>query len=242
MNSGKRITQSGRDITAAIAVLALLSGCASLPSLENARTVSLRTNFSSHGGLAVDVDGNPNTSPGRMAAEGFAMTEGCGALFLACAVVTVPLGAATGAVITAVETLPEEQAHELNRVSASAMAGFNLNGRFSKAVREEASRQGVVLSKGLAPSGGRADARLDIVMTKFRWVVSVGNNVAIRINFKVTGFADGKRGCRNITYTGERAKVPEWTADSGKRIHQELTTIMDEASHTIWQKVLDRGG
>ena len=90
--------------------------------------------------------------------------------------------------------------------------------------------------------GRRADARLDIVMTRFQWDVSVGNNVAIRIDFKVTGFVDGKSGSRNITYISERAKVPEWITDSGKRIRQKLTTIMDEASQTIWQQILDRDG
>lgn len=234
MNSGKRITKSGRDITAVVAALALVSGCASLPSLEKVRTVSLRTNFPSYVRLAVDVEGNPNTRPGRMAAEGFAATEGCGAFFIVCAAVTVPLGAAMGAVITAAETLPEEQAHELNRVSAIVTSGLGLNASFSKAMREEASRQGIVLS------GRRADARLNIVITGFQWDVSIGNNVAIRIDFKVTGFADGKRGHRNIKYLSERAKVSEWVAESGQRIRQELTTSMDEASQTIWQKVLGR--
>ena len=55
-----------------------------------------------------------------------------------------------------------------------------------------------------------------------------------------SGFADGKRGHRNITYISERAKAPEWVADSGKRIREELTTTMDEASQAIWQQVLNR--
>jgi len=231
---GKRVMTGSRNVTAAVAVLALVSACASLPALDEVRTVSLSTGFRSYHGLAVDVDGNPHTRPGRMAAEGLAITEGCGAFFIFCAVVTVPLGAAMGAAITAAETLPEERAHELNRVSANVTAGLNLDASFSKAMREEASRQGIVLS------GRRADARLNITMTRFQWDVSLGNNVAIRIDFKVTGFADGKRGHRNITYISERAKTPEWIADSGKRIRQELATIMDKASQKIWQQILNR--
>ena len=234
MISGKRITKCGRDFTAVVVVLALVSACASLPSLEKARTVSLRTEFPSYGGLTVDVDGNPSTRPGRMAADGFAVTEACGAFFLYCAAVTVPLGATIGAVITAAETLPEEQAHELNRVSARAMAGLNLNASFSKAMREEASRQGIVLS------GRRADARLNIAVTALFWDVSIGNNVAIRIEFEVTGFVDGKKGRRKITYRSERATVPEWVANNGQRISQTLTTIMDDASQKVWQRILDR--
>ncbi len=172
------------------------------------------------------------TRPGRMAAAGLAATEGCGIAFLACAAVMVPIGAAIGAVITAASTLPERTAYRLNIVTANVRAGLNLDASFEKAMREEASRQGIVLTRGYA------DARLDVVMTRFRWDVGVGNSVAIRIDFEVTGFADGKRGHRNITYISERAKVSEWIADSGKRIRQEL--MMDEASQTIWQKVLDR--
>ena len=234
MDIGKRVMTGSRNVTAAVAVLALVSACAILPALDEVRTVSLSTGFRSYHGLAVDVDGNPHTRPGRMAAEGLAITEGCGAFFIFCAVVTVPLGAAMGAAITAAETLPEERAHELNRVSANVTAGLNLDASFSKAMREEASRQGIVLS------GRRADARLNITMTRFQWDVSLGNNVAIRIDFKVTGFADGKRGHRNITYISERAKTPEWIADSGKRIRQELATIMDKASQKIWQQILNR--
>jgi len=218
--------------TVVVAVLALVSACASLPSLEKVRTVSLRTEFPSYGGLAVDVYGNPDTRPGRMAAEGFALTEGCGIAFLACAAVTVPLGAAMGAVITAVSTLPERQAYRLNRVTANVTAGLNLDANFQKAMREEASRQGIVLTRGYA------DARINVVVTRFQWDVGVGNSVAIRIDFEVTGFADGKRGHRNITYFSERAKVPEWITESGKRIRQEL--MMDEASQVIWQQILDR--
>ncbi len=210
-----------------------VAGCASLPSLEKVRTVSLRTDFSSFGRLKVDVDGNPNTRPGRMAVEGIKAVDGCGFCILILPI-TVGLYAATGAVITAIETLPERQAHELNRVTVNVTAGLNFDATFEKAMRDEASRQGIVLTRGYA------DARLDVVMTRFRWDVGVGNNVAIKIDFKVTGDADGKRGHRNITYISERAKVPEWVADSGKRIREELTTIMDEASQTIWQKVLNR--
>lgn len=233
MNIGKRVMKGSRDVTAAFAVLAMASACATLPELDKGKTVWLGTEFRSHPGLAVDVDGNPETRPGSMAAKGLEAASGCGICVLG-AVVTVPLLAATGAVITAVETLPEEQAHELNRVSANVTAGFNLNASFARAMRDEASRQGIVLS------GRRADARLNIAMTRFEWDVSVGNNVAVRIDFKATGIVDGKGGERNIKYVSERAKASEWIADSGKRIHQNLTTIMDEASQTIWQQVLDR--
>ena len=234
MNVGKRVTKSSRNIIALVVVLAMVSACASLPSLDNVRTVSLRTDFSAYSGLVVDVDGNPDTRPGRMAAEGFAVTEGCGAFFIFCAVVTVPLGAAMGAAITAAETLPEEQAHELNRVSANVTAGLNIGANFSRAMHDEASRQGIVLSSR------RADARLNIVMTGFQWDVGVGNTVAIRIDFKVTGFADGKKGHRNIKYVSERAKVPEWVADSGQRIRHTLAKTMDEASIEVWQRILNR--
>ena len=235
MSSGKRITKSGRGITAVVVVVTLLSACSSLPALDEIRTVSLSTDFRSYRGLAVDVDGNPDTRPGHMAAAALEGAGGCGICGLAI-IVTVPLAATIGAVITTAETLPKEQAHELNRVSANVTAGLNLNASFAKAMREEASRHGIVLT------GRRADARLNIVMTRFEWDVSVGNYVAIRIDFKVTGFADGKRGHRKITYKSERAKAPEWIADSGKRIRQELMTIMDEASQTIWQQALDRDG
>jgi hypothetical protein len=132
--------------------------------------------------------------------------------------------------------LPEQQAHELNRVSANVIAGLSLNVDFDRAMRAEASRHGIVLKTS------HADARIDIVMTRFEWDVSIGNNVAIRIDFKVTGSADGKTGHRNFTIMGERAKAPEWMADSGKRIGEELMTIMDEASRTIWLQALDRDG
>ena len=233
MNIGKRVTKSSRNVTASVVVLAMVSACASLPSLDKAKTVSLRTDFSSYRDLAVDVDGDPDTRPGRMAAEGFEVAGACD-LCILITPISVPLYAAIGAITTAVNTLPEEQAHELNRVSANVTAGLNIGANFSRAMHDEASRQGIVLSSR------RADARLNIVMTGFQWDVGVGNTVAIRIDFKVTGFADGKKGHRNIKYVSERAKVPEWVADSGQRIRHTLAKTMDEASIEVWQRILNR--
>ena len=234
MNISERVIKSGRFVAVVLAglSLSLVSACASLPPLDMVRTVSLRTDFSSYSGLTVDVDGNPDTRPGKMAAKGFEVASGCG-LCIFGTLVSVPLYAATGAVITATETLPEEQAHELNRVSAGVTAGINLTASFSKAMREEASRQGIVMTRR------NADARVNIAVTELFWNVSIGNNVAIQIEFEVTGFVDGKKGRRKITYRSERATVPEWVANNGQPIRQTLTTIMNEASQKVWQRILD---
>jgi hypothetical protein len=235
MNISERVIESHRFIAAVLASLSLslVSACASLPPLDKVRTVSLSTDFSSYSGLVVDVDGNPDTRPGKMAATALEGAGGCGMCIIG-AVVIVPVYAATGAVITAVSTLPEEQAHELNRVSADVMAGFSPAAGLSKAMLEEALRQGIVITRR------NADARLNIAATEWFWDVSIGNNVAIQIEFEVTGFVDGKGGRRKITYRSERATVPEWLANNGQPIRQTLATIFDEASQEVWQRILDR--
>ena len=81
----------------AAAALALASGCSSLPPIDTSSTGYLETDFTGLGGLEVDVDGNPDTRPGALAAEGFvASVEACDIFFWACALIMVPAGAATG--------------------------------------------------------------------------------------------------------------------------------------------------
>ncbi len=233
MDSGKRIAKSARDTSVVVLVIALVSGCTNLPALDEVKSVSLNSNFSVSGHLAVDVDGNPEMRPGKMAMEGFKVAGECELCFFLTPV-TVPLMATIGAVVTATETLPKEQALELNHVTANAMASLNLDAEFSKAMRDEALRRGIKLGSR------RVDASLDIVLTKFEWDVSVGNNVAIVVDFRITGSAGGKSGHRKITYRSERVKAGEWLENSGQRIRETLAQIADEASKVVWQRLLDR--
>jgi len=227
------------DLRILLALCALgVAGCASVPVPEkplagHRATVLLNTDFPFYGRPAVDPEGNSHTRPGRMAAEGVGLAGGCGIAFFACAAVLAPVAAAMGAVITGVETLPEEQAHELNRVSAVVLAEIDPNARFDQAMRQEASRRGIVLTRRYA------DTLLNVVVTNFQWDIGAGNGVAMRIDAEVSGRANGQRGSRKITYLSERASVPEWTADSGERIRRALA--MDDASQAIWQQILDRG-
>lgn len=233
VNSGNRIAKTTREISVTVLVLGLMSGCSNLPSLDEVKSVSLNSDFSASNHLVVDVDGDPEMHPGKMAMDGFKVAGECEfCIFLI--PVTVPLMATIGAVVTATETLPTDQARDLNRVTANAMASLNLAAEFSEAMRGEAMRRGIKLGSK------RVDARLDIVMTKIEWDVSVGNNVAIRIDFRITGRAGGKSGHRKITYQSERIKASVWLADSGQQIRETLAQIADDASKVVWQRLLDR--
>lgn len=222
------------------AALTTLFACASLPRLEDARTVSVTTGFHAYADIAVDVDGNPAYRPGKMAKDAAGAALECGMvhwiLILVCEAVMVPASAATGAVITAVSTLPEEQALELNRVSVASVAGINFSREFGMAVRREASRRGLLLRRN------NADAHVRIVMRAMWWDVTAGNNVSIRIDFEVSGQVDGKAGTRKIGFRGERATAAEWIADDGHKVREALDTVLDDASQQIWAEVLGYEG
>jgi len=171
-----------------------------------------------------------------MAMDGFEASSGCDWAALFCAIVMVPVGAVTGAVITGIETLPEDQAHELNKVSAAVMTSNSLYTDLDNAMHDEALRQGLVVSRR------KADANVHIEVTRLLWDVSIGNKVAVYIDFHVRASVKGKRGKRNIRYRSERGTVPEWVENNGQRIHETLATIMEEASQKVWQSILDRDG
>ena len=221
---------------ASIVTLALgfLSACAGLPPVDEVETVALETGFATYAVPVVDVYGNPETRPGRLAGEGAIAALECHVFYIICAAAIVPLSAATGATITAITTLPEEQSHELNRVTAEVASGMNLGARFVDAARDEAVRQGLSLRER------NADARIRIQATAFDWVVSAGDNVAIRMDVIVVVFLDGRRKERRMKYRSEAAKVPEWIANDAERLRKELETFMDEASEAIWLQILDR--
>jgi hypothetical protein len=204
--------------------------------MKQVEAVSLQTSISGWPSLAVDVDGDPQYRPGAMAADGLEASAGCDWAAPFCAIVMVPIGAVAGAVITGIETLPKDEAHELNRVSAAVMTSHSLRTSLDNAMHDEALRQGLVVSHG------NVDARVYIEVTRLLWDVSIGNNVAIHIVFHVKASVDGKRGKRNIRYRSERGTVPEWVDNNGQRIHETLATIMDEASQKVWQSILSRDG
>lgn len=221
-----------RPLTIVVA-MSLLSACSSLPPMEETQVVSLRTEFASFIIPEVDVDGNPELRPGSMALGGLQASGECGVLVLFCAMVMVPTAAATGAVITAIETLPDEQALVLNQVSKTVMSGLDQDVVLDDAMRGVATKQSVVLRKS------RADVLLNVTVTHFEWDVSVGNNVAMKIKFYVWGQANGRKGGRKFSFTSKRAKAPEWTADSGALIRQEFSALMEQVSERIWRELLE---
>lgn len=92
-NNAQRI--SGVPVALGIAIL--LGACANLPDIEEAEAVQLSTSFQAPWAPEVDVDGNPNLRPGAMAMDGLEASAMCDYLFVVCAVVFVPISAATGA-------------------------------------------------------------------------------------------------------------------------------------------------
>ena len=211
----------------------MTSGCTSLPSIEDSQTVSLSTGVQWYGGLAVDFDPNPELRPGAMAMGAVEVAASCEYCFLI-AIPMLPIALATGMAVTANETLPEDVALELNRVSSNVSTAFNFHAAVDDAMKREAAGQGIVLSSSTA------DVMLDIVMTELSWDVSTGNNVAIDATFVITGIVDGIEGCESVRYRSKRARVEDWTTDGGKPIHDTLTQFFDNASRKVWGKILDR--
>mgnify|MGYP001824291804 FL=1 len=217
-----------------MATLALVSGCSSLPDVDETRPVWLETDLTGYSRLEVDVDGNPEVRPGALAAEGGrAAVEVCGPFYMFCALVTVPAGAVAGAIITAVETLPEEQAHALNYVTAQVASRLSLDADFRAAMRSEGARHGITFSMM------RADAWLRVQTTQIFWNVGVGNKVALEVHFTVTGESRGKSGRLTVRYVSASAGVHDWVAGTGELIEQALIKMVEEASVEIWQKILD---
>jgi hypothetical protein len=234
--SHKPALTKGALVTAAVAALAFTAGCSSLPPVDETRTVHLQTDFTGMSKLQVDVDGDPELRPGAMAAEGmYGSVEACNIFFWACAIFMVPTAAATGAIITAIETLPEEDALALNHVTANVVSrtGVNLDIAFDAAMRREAERHGIELKSVFA------DVSLQAYISGVRWNVGVGNHVAIETTFTIHGHSDGKSGRRDIKVVSDSAKVEEWVAGAGERIEEALIVMVDEASIEIWERILD---
>lgn len=218
----------------AIATFALASGCSSLPDVDETRPVWLETDLTGYSRLEVDVEGDPDARPGALAAEGGrAAVEVCGPFYMFCALVTVPVGAVAGAIITAVETLPEDQAHALNHVTAQVASRLSLDADFNAAMRSEGARHGITYSMM------KADVWLRVQTTQIFWNVGVGNKVALEVHFTVTGRSGAKSGKLAVRYVSDSARVHDWVAGTGELIEQALMKMVEEASVEIWQKILD---
>jgi hypothetical protein len=235
--SHKPAPTRGALVMAAVAALAFAAGCSSLPPIDETRSVHLQTDFTGMSRLEVDVDGDPELRPGAMAVQGmYGSVEACNIFFWACAIVMVPTATAAGAIITAIETLPEEDAHALNHVTANVVSrnGVNLDMAFDQAMRREAGRHGIELKSVFA------DVSLQAYISEVRWNVGVGNHVAIEATFTIHGHANGKSGRRNITVVSDSAKVEEWVSGSGELIEEALNVMVEDASVEIWERILDR--
>jgi hypothetical protein len=231
-NKKKRRTSGGPLL---LALAALLSGCGSLPDIEDARTIELRTTFGATWAPEVDVDGNPNLRPGAMALSGLeASMEACQEFFIFCAVISVPVYTVTGAVVTAVDTLPEEEAEMLNLLTARATSGLPMSRMFNSVMLSEAIRQGVQVQA----SG--AEAIIEFVATELWWEVSIGNQVSLRLTVEAHARHSGKTGRRRFGYRGKPAPIEEWLAGGEPHIRDSLEAFLPEASEAIWQRILDR--
>jgi hypothetical protein len=219
---------------AALGVAALLSGCGSLPGIEDAPSIDLRTSYSGPWAPAVDVHGDPNLRPGAMAMGGLEASAACDYLFIICAAVTVPVAAVTGAVITATDTLPEAEAELLNRITAKAASGLHMPQMFHSVMLSEAIRQGVKVQ-----SAG-ADVIVEFMVTDLWWEVSIGNQVSLRLTVEAYATHGREFGRRRLGYRGEPAPVEEWLAGGEQHIRDALESFLPEASEAIWLRVLDR--
>jgi hypothetical protein len=213
---------------------ALLSGCGSLPDIEEASTVQLSTSFHAPWAPEVDVDGDPNLRPEALAMDGLEASAGCDYLFVFCAVVFVPVGAVTGAVITATDTLPEQEAELLNHLTAKAVFGLHMAQMFQSVILSEAIRQGVKIQT----TG--ADAVVEFAVTEFWWEVSIGNQVSLRLTVEAHGKHRGEFGRRRFGYRGKPAHVDDWLAGGEPLIRDELEAFLPAASAAIWQRILER--
>jgi hypothetical protein len=169
-----------------------------------------------------------------MALDGLEASASCEHLFVFCAAVFVPISAVTGAVITATDTLPEEEAELLNRLTGKAASGLHMSQMFQSVMLSEAIRQGVKIQ------ATGADAVVEFVATEFWWEVSVGNQVSLRLTVEAHASYSGEVGRRRLGYRSEPAPVEEYLAGGEQRIRDALQSFLPEASEAIWQRVLDR--
>ncbi len=211
-----------------------LGGCAGLPDIEEAESIKLDTSFPAPWAPKVDVHGDPNLRPGAMAMDGLEASASCDYLFVVCAAVFVPISAATGAVITATDTLPEEEAELLNHLTSKAASGLHMPQMFQSVMLSEAIQKGVTMRTT------RADAIIHFAVTAFWWEVSVGNRVSLRLTIDARAKYRGEFGRRRFSYRGEPAPVGEWLAGGEERIRDALVAIMPEASEAIWRRILGR--
>jgi len=226
-----RLTRCRRAVAVASIAIATCA-CAASPALDGIGTVALSAGADPIPGPVVDLDGDSRLSAAGAAEAGINATEGCGPLLPVCAILTVPVAAIVGATARTTQKLPEEQAYALNRVTAHISGSMDLRTDFANALRDEARLRGLTL----APVN--VDARVLIRSASLSWDVSLGNNVAIRMDIDVDVITSEARRSGRVTYRSGSAKVADWILNDGDAIRQALEAAPSAASQLLWQQLL----
>jgi hypothetical protein len=229
-----RPAQPWRDsrIAMIVAVLLTLCGCTGMPTLTGTEEVAISTAGARLTMPSVAIDGESRLGPGTAAAGGLEASQACGPIAPFCAIFTVPAGAIVGATAKVTQKLPEDQARDLNRVTADVLQPLSLESALVGALETEARRRGVRISRS------NPDKLVHVLSTQLSWDISIGNHVAIRMEISVAVSGGVPKRNRPLEIWSDSAKVSEWIADDGTLIEEALEATFAAVSERIWERLL----
>lgn len=230
--------RSGARASIAATLLAIMTGCATGPSvrpLADVETVSVEAHNPFGEVLHADEGGNVGLATGAGAGGGalYGAAAGfsCGPFFFICSPVGAVAGAIGGAVIAgtaeAVTTLPDGQGETLNTVTDDVLD------RYSPADALRAAAENAARAHGKRVERADAHARLSIEIESLEWVIGSGNTVRPRAAASVTiRWPEGVI-ARNYVREGTRLTVAEWSRDFGTPIERGLDALFSELAEQI---------
>jgi len=227
--------------TAALtAVLATLGACAAGPTLDGRNALRLEVAPSSD--FTVRLDNQSDARPGELAAEGASqgLSECSDSDYPIASIIAAPLcaaigaigGATTGAIVTAVTTLPEDDADALIQASRQAIAVAAWADELQAELEAEAA------SRGKSVVQDHEAQLYDVFAKRIEWRISAGNRASLRGEFAIGTYVDGDYRFRDFSVSSRAHSIQHWTADNGHEIVAAYAELISAASIRAWE-ILD---
>lgn len=222
-------------------ILALVVGCAAIPSVRGVDEVSINLLADSDFYLELenqsDADARPGKLAGELAVEG---AKDCSdpsnptlSVFMApfCALVGATAGAVSGAAITAATTVAEDKAVALRQESRAASAREH----WRKTLLTNLESAGRNRGKRIVPYP--EGETVHVYLEDLRWTITPGDSVSILGTFTLAVRAGDDFARKTFDVSSARHYIGRWLADGGALIPQELELFWRKASERIWEVV-----
>lgn len=220
-----------------LGALLSLAACATGPQIRGSEPVSLMIIEPADFYLNVNNAAEPSARPGALAGEGAASAfRDCAsedeilALFLKplCAAIGAAAGAVTGAVVSHIETMPEEDAARLTQVSAQATSAWDWQQNLRAALEREARLRNVVVDED------GAETQVLVYLQNIEWGAAFANQAQIESTVQIVIRQDGQTHLETYEQKSGALQVDKWEANQGQPILDALQQIFATTSEKIW--------